>query len=319
VAHQYNVSGVSPRLWVAIGAVTGTLVAWAHVSMGQPTKAPKLQTSLVSTEVISFFPSAQESVPTLPGGEALAKTPERERISSEVHPASDRHECGESMQLVEGGYCTAVEHACLKPLKDGSLRCKRFAPRSHCYPPVIKMRFCMDRFEYPNRAGEKPTVMVNYREAKAACEMQHKRLCTAREWTLACEGPDLLPYPNGYARDSRKCNIDRPYRVPDIEALMNTTTRDVELARLDQRNPSGSMPNCVSAFGVYDLIGNVDEWVTPDGPEEPAGLNNEAALKGGYFGPVRTRCRPSTTAHGATFKFYQVGFRCCSAADSDDR
>ncbi|MEO6572634.1 MAG: hypothetical protein ABIP89_02255, partial [Polyangiaceae bacterium] len=35
------------------------------------------------------------------------------------------------------------------------------------------------------------------------------------------------------------------------------------------------------------------------------------ALKGGYWGPVRDRCRPSTTAHNEDFIFYQIGFRCC--------
>jgi formylglycine-generating enzyme required for sulfatase activity len=220
------------------------------------------------------------------------------------------------MQLVEGDYCTAVEHTCVAPFKDHSWRCQRYATSSHCYPPVIKKRFCMDRYEYPNRAGAKPVVMVNYGEAKAACEQAGKRLCTAREWTLACEGPALLPYPYGYVRDPQICNIDQAHRFPSAEALVNLATREEELARLDQRAPSGSFPNCVSAYGVYDLTGNVDEWVTPDGPEEPAGLNAEVALKGGYFGPVRTRCRPSTTAHGPTFKFYQVGFRCCADVPS---
>lgn len=36
-----------------------------------------------------------------------------------------------------------------------------------------------------------------------------------------------------------------------------------------------------------------------------------ATLKGGYWGPVRTRCRPATRAHGPEHAFYQQGFRCC--------
>jgi sulfatase modifying factor 1 len=35
-------------------------------------------------------------------------------------------------------------------------------------------------------------------------------------------------------------------------------------------------------------------------------------LKGGYWGPVRTRCRPSTRVHGLDFSFYQQGFGCCA-------
>jgi sulfatase modifying factor 1 len=39
-------------------------------------------------------------------------------------------------------------------------------------------------------------------------------------------------------------------------------------------------------------------------------------LKGGYWGPVRDRCRPMTIAHDENFAFYQIGFRCCSEASA---
>ena len=39
-----------------------------------------------------------------------------------------------------------------------------------------------------------------------------------------------------------------------------------------------------------------------------------STLNGGYWGPVRDTCRLTTRAHGPTFRFYQVGFRCCSDA-----
>jgi hypothetical protein len=42
----------------------------------------------------------------------------------------------------------------------------------------------------------------------------------------------------------------------------------------------------------------------------------KSGLKGGYWGPVRDRCRPMTTIHGESFSFYQIGFRCCSDAPS---
>ncbi|MFS8071048.1 MAG: hypothetical protein ACMG6S_32165, partial [Byssovorax sp.] len=35
-------------------------------------------------------------------------------------------------------------------------------------------------------------------------------------------------------------------------------------------------------------------------------------LKGGYWGPVRTRCRPATRSHDENHLFYQEGFRCCT-------
>ncbi len=36
-----------------------------------------------------------------------------------------------------------------------------------------------------------------------------------------------------------------------------------------------------------------------------------SGLKGGYWGPVRDRCRPMTTDHNQWHTGYQIGFRCC--------
>ena len=38
-----------------------------------------------------------------------------------------------------------------------------------------------------------------------------------------------------------------------------------------------------------------------------------ATLKGGYWGPVRNRCRPMTVDHNEWHSGYQIGFRCCAA------
>jgi formylglycine-generating enzyme required for sulfatase activity len=143
------------------------------------------------------------------------------------------------------------------------------------------------------------------------CTRTGKRLCTSSEWELACEGPERLPYATGYTRDASRCNFDRPNIVADNDALANPRTRDVEFARVDQREPSGWRPDCVSYYGVHDMTGNVDEWVQNDSGffEKPP---YRSALKGGYWGKVRNRCRPTTTDHNEWHNGYQVGFRCCT-------
>ena len=67
----------------------------------------------------------------------------------------------------------------------------------------------------------------------------------------------------------------------------------------------------MSPYGVYDMTGNVDEWVVNE-----SGKPYKSGLKGGYWGPVRDRCRPMTTVHAEGFSFYQIGFRCCSDVPS---
>jgi hypothetical protein len=181
--------------------------------------------------------------------------------------------------------------------------------------PVERMHFCIDRFEYPNRKGAYPVIAVTWYEAGSLCEAHGERLCTEDEWTFACEGEEALPYPYGYVRDASACVIDRPWRVFDGRHL---AMRDspVAVAEIDytwQGEASGARADCRSPFGVYDMTGNVDEWTRSVRRE-----GYRSIFKGGYWGPVRTRCRASTRAHNEEFYYYQQGFRCCADVPGGD-
>jgi sulfatase modifying factor 1 len=233
----------------------------------------------------------------------------------------DDSACPPDMVEVEGDYCPYVEQRCLRWTDPSTkLQCEEFEklPSSgHCFMATQHKHFCIDRYEWPNKIGSMPAVMASWNEAKASCEGAGKRLCTDTEWTLSCEGPERLPYPygDGYARDSSACNIDKPYIWPNPSKVYDPDTQAAELARLDQREPSGSRSSCGSPYGVRDMVGNVDEWVVN---ASQSGKPHVSALKGGYWGPVRTRCRSVTTGHGPTFKYYQIGFRCCGEAHEVD-
>jgi hypothetical protein len=218
--------------------------------------------------------------------------------------------CGENQVEVDGDYCPALEQKCIRwmdPETTIPRRCSEFAPTGKCQGKTVKKHFCIDKYEYPNKLGEKPVVMKTWYEAADACKTQGKRLCGDSEWTLACEGQERLPYPYGYERNWQACNIDKPH--PDVNevAMGNPLTRDAEVARLWQGENSGTRESCVSPYGAMDMTGNVDEWVINE-----SGMPYKSGLKGGYWGPVRDRCRPMTTAHYENFVFYQIGFRCCA-------
>ncbi len=241
------------------------------------------------------------------------------------------------MVLVSGRYCPDVEQECLEHhpevVKDRERaaeakrrgekykssvaeRCLRYAEPSRCVAKERRpMRFCIDRYEYPNEEGALPALLVSWLEAKKICESKGKRLCTEEEFNFACEGEELRPYTYGYERDASKCNIDRPYRKRErklhrYERCMRKPACKEHLAELDQRKPSGSMPECVSPFGVYDLNGNINEWVEIPGKKYP----DRSGLKGGWWGPVRGRCRPTVDFHKEEDYGYEEGFRCCATA-----
>ncbi|MBX3221693.1 MAG: SUMF1/EgtB/PvdO family nonheme iron enzyme [Labilithrix sp.] len=179
--------------------------------------------------------------------------------------------------------------------------------------PTQAMDYCIDRFEYPNVLGEYPMIVATFREAEATCKRGNKRLCTENEWTFACEGEEVRPYPYGWTRDTTACVMDRSWR-PFTEGALSPrdgkTARE-ELDRLWQGEPSGSRGGCRSPFGVYDLTGNVDEWTRSVNAKGYTSI-----LKGGYWGPVRARCRPATRAHNEDFVAYQQSFRCCGESNA---
>jgi sulfatase modifying factor 1 len=225
--------------------------------------------------------------------------------------------CPPEMVEIDGDYCPYVEQKCVRWLDPAThLQCAEFdklANSGKCAMKTEHKHFCVDRYEWPNKAGAMPVSMASWNDAKASCDALGKRLCSDTEWTLSCEGQDHRPYPygEGYARDDQACNIDKPYILPDAVKIFDPKTAAGELARLDQREPSGSRNSCVSPYGVHDMVGNVDEWVVN---VSQAGKPFQSGLKGGYWGPVRTRCRPMTTAHDEKFRYYQIGFRCCGEA-----
>jgi hypothetical protein len=219
--------------------------------------------------------------------------------------------CPGDMVEITGDYCPDVDQRCLRwmPSEPGAERCAEFAPAGRCKTATAKKHFCVDRYEYPNRVGDRPLVMKSWTEGQELCRAAGKRLCGDSEWTLACEGRAHLAYPYGNKRDARACNIDRALPQVDQYALADPRRAQAEATRLWQGEPSGARPSCISPFGVADMTGNVDEWVVNE-----SGRPFKSGLKGGYWGPVRARCRPMTTGHGETFPFYQTGFRCCADA-----
>jgi formylglycine-generating enzyme required for sulfatase activity len=218
------------------------------------------------------------------------------------------------MVLVTGDHCPFVAHKCKKQRK-GSDVCEAYEPEVLCEGTIRSARFCVDELEYPNQRGMKPAVLVDFAEAKRACEVEDKRLCTVDEWQFACEGEAMLPLPTGIERSNQRCNVDRPDPAPILGALHDPFSVASEMDRIDGRVGAGTLA-CTSPFGVHDLVGNVEEWA-----DNPAGSSRErpfrSAVVGGAWGAGAAACRTVLTDVPATFTSHHRGFRCCADAAGD--
>jgi formylglycine-generating enzyme required for sulfatase activity len=100
------------------------------------------------------------------------------------------------------------------------------------------VRYSVTTELYLNR----PVAYVTWYGADAYCKFIGRRLPTEAEWEYAARRPDGRLYPWGNAWDATRARTSRPQNFGGPE-------------------PVNAFPNGVSADGIYNLAGNVSEWV----------------------------------------------------------
>lgn len=222
-----------------------------------------------------------------------------------VTAAAGPSACPDGMVLVEGEYCPRVEQKCLRwmdpPGRFHEYRCAEYARPARCAAPRVHKRFCIDRSERSDRESGLPLNVQSWTDAKSACARAGARVCKDSEWTFACEGEEMRPYPYGWARAADRCNADRTdLLVPGLNGHGNRLR--------DERTPVGAHPGCASPFGLLDMAGNVAEWVSVDG----FAPGSVVVQKGNWWQPGKHACRDAQYGHDRFYKGTETGFRCCA-------
>jgi formylglycine-generating enzyme required for sulfatase activity len=96
----------------------------------------------------------------------------------------------------------------------------------------------------PQFYGNHPVTFVTWNGAEAYCDALNRRLPTEAEWERAARGPQNFTYPWGFDFDVNKAMSS---------ALPVEQRGTVEVT---------TYPNGVSPYGMFNMAGNVEEWVS---------------------------------------------------------
>lgn len=179
------------------------------------------------------------------------------------------------------------------------------------------VNICVDKYEASFGNGNhkrKPLANQNYYSCRKTCSSLGKRLLTHKEWKLSCVGTQPNKC-NKYRNHPvyRKLASKKPWFYKSINCKKNNNywkecLKDPKLNRLAAGlAKNNEFRQCVSHFGVLNMVGNLGEWVDD---VRMQGGRRFGRFNGGLYPQKRSSCNYTTTSHRLDYKDYSLGCRC---------
>lgn len=170
--------------------------------------------------------------------------------------------------------------------------------------PATRITFDGRRFGVKPGYENHPVTMVTWFGARAYCEFNGGRLPAEAEWEKAARGTDRRPFPWGDSISGAHANFYHsgdPFETED--GYSDTTPVGFYNG---QRYGEFQTARAVSPYGLYDMAGNVSQWVADRTPGiHYRFLRGGSKADHGY--DLRTWSRNSAVPEYAS---PNVGFRC---------
>jgi formylglycine-generating enzyme required for sulfatase activity len=188
--------------------------------------------------------------------------------------------------------------------------------KGNCKEPGDLTNYRDEIYFYNPRYSEYPVIYVDWKMAETYCKWRGTRLPTEAEWEKAARGTDERSYPWGNDSDCRNANF-----------------RDHRCLRISDTAPVIDYETGQSVYGVFNMAGNVWEWVadwysssyysnyagltTKTPPTGPADGNRRVIRGGGFNNNFESLRVTNREGRDPTSYASHVGFRCVRPVSTD--